>query len=192
VVLGLLLAAATTGCRQDEVTFARVPKAAEAPVAAAVAPVAPQQQPLVEAPQALEGPALHWTLPKGWTETHPGGMRVATLTPPGGRVDVSVIALPGPAGGELANVNRWRGQIGLPPLDEAALAAARKAVRSKAGPIAVYDFTSEGAAKTRLIAALTTASGSTWFVKMVGGAAEVRAASGDFNHLIESLRADGN
>ena len=66
--------------------------------------------------------ALKWALPKGWTETPGSGMRYATLTPPGaGKVEMSVVVLPGAAGGELANVNRWRGQIGLPPLDEAAL-----------------------------------------------------------------------
>src|SRR5207302_7349661 len=44
------------------------------------------------------------------------GVRFATLKPAvDGQIDISVVVLPGPAGGELAIVNRWRDQVGLPP-----------------------------------------------------------------------------
>jgi hypothetical protein len=98
--------------------------------------------------------------------------------------------LPGPAGGELANVNRWRGQIGLEPLDEAALAAARKTLTTKAGPLKVYDFTSGGASGKRLVAGLTEIEGNTWFVKLTGDAGAVGAARDDFMKLLGSLRVD--
>jgi len=115
-------------------------------------------------------------------------MRYATLKPAvAGKVDVSVVVLPGPAGGELANVNRWRGQIGLPPLDEGALGKARQTVRSKAGEVSLYDFTSEGQAKSRLVAGLISAGGNTWFIKMVGDAGPVGSTRLDFIHLLESL-----
>lgn len=56
---------------------------------------------------------ITWTLPEGWTEGEASGMRYATLLiEQGGEkpLDVSVM----PAGGSiLANVNRWRGQVGL-------------------------------------------------------------------------------
>jgi hypothetical protein len=40
--------------------------------------------------------AIAWDLPKGWTEARPGGMRLATLKPPAaGKIDVSVIMIPG-------------------------------------------------------------------------------------------------
>jgi hypothetical protein len=107
-----------------------------------------------------------------------------------GAVDASVVVLPGPAGGELANVNRWRGQIGLEPLDEAALAAARKTLTTKAGPLKVYDFTSGGASGKRLVAGLTEIEGNTWFVKLTGDAGAVGAARDDFMKLLGSLRVD--
>jgi hypothetical protein len=120
-------------------------------------------------------------------------MRYATLKPAAtGKIDVSVVVLPGPAGGELANVNRWRGQIGLPALDEAALAGARKTLTTKAGPVTVYDFSSDGQAQTRLVAGLASAEGNTWFVKMVGDAAPVGAARPEFIRLLESLRFDAD
>jgi hypothetical protein len=120
-------------------------------------------------------------------------MRYATLTPPGGgKAEVSVVVLPGPAGGEMANVNRWRGQIGLPPLDEAGLASARKEVKSKAGKVAVYDFTSDGGAeKNRMITGLlASADGNTWFFKLMGDADPVGKAKPGFLRYLETLHID--
>lgn len=74
-----------------------------------------------------------WTLPEGWTETAGSGMRFATIQVPAegqvlveGRksLEMSVIRLPkaGPWNAQvLSNVNRWRGQLGLPPTGEPAL-----------------------------------------------------------------------
>jgi len=136
--------------------------------------------------------AMKWSLPKGWTETQGGGMRYATLTPPGaGKVELSVVVLPGAAGGEMANVNRWRGQIGLPPLDEGALAANRKAVKSKVGPVAVYDFTSPSAPPSRMVTGLvTSADGNTWFFKLMGDADPVGKAKPAFMKYLETLHLD--
>jgi hypothetical protein len=143
-------------------------------------------------PVPSEKGALKWTLPKGWTEARSGGMRYATLTAPvQGKLDVSVVVLPGAAGGELANVNRWRGQIGLAPVDEAALGQSRKSVATKAGDIALFDFVSDGDKKSRMLAGLLSSpDGSSWFVKMVGDEPSVDAARTDFIHLLESLRFD--
>jgi hypothetical protein len=117
-------------------------------------------------------------------------MRYATLKPPvGGRIDVSVTVLAGEAGGELANVNRWRGQIGLPPIDGAALAAAREPLKTKAGTVSVYDFKGDGGA---VVAGLTFVDGNTWFVKMTGDPGAVAAARPDFLRIVESLRRDAS
>ncbi len=137
------------------------------------------------------GGALAWTLPTGWVQEQGGALRYASFkVPVKGTVDASVVVLPGPAGGELANVNRWRGQIGLAPLDDGALAAARKTVTTKAGPLRVYDFAAGGASGKRLIAGLTEIEGNTWFVKLTGEAGAVGAARDDFMKLLGSLRFD--
>lgn len=132
--------------------------------------------------------AIQWDLPAGWSESRPGGMRFATLKPPGtGKVDVSVIMLPGSAGGELGNVNRWRGQIGLPPIDEAGRAHVRKEVKSKAGVVSLYDFASEGPDKQRMLAGLLFSNDKSWFFKMVGDSAAVETARPDFMKLLGTL-----
>jgi hypothetical protein len=183
--VGLAAAAAAVlslfGCQRDEVAHFRVPKVAPQVMASASVP----------APVPSEG-GLRWKLPAGWKEASGGGqMRYATLTPPvQGKVEVSVIRLPGPAGGELANVNRWRNQIGLAPIGEADLAPARKMVKTAAGDLAVYDFSSGGEKKTRTIAGLASIQGDTWFVKMTGDAEAVASARPAFLDLLGSLHLE--
>lgn len=187
-------------CDRDGVTHYRVAKIAPpAPSAPAATPPSPSGPLSARAampgdlppPASPAGAPLRWTLPKGWTEAPGSAMRFATFTPPvKGNVDASVVVLPGPAGGELPNVNRWRGQIGLPPLDQRALAAARTTVPTKAGQVRVYDFTSDGTPRSRLVAALAESAGNTWFVKMTGDADAVGAAREDFMKLLGSLRFD--
>src|SRR5687767_4515345 len=70
----------------------------------------PQPPPVDPATQREPGP-FTWKLPAGWTEkpnTQP--MRYATLAAADG-TDVSISAFPGTAGGNLANINRWRAQV---------------------------------------------------------------------------------
>jgi hypothetical protein len=136
--------------------------------------------------------SLKWTLPKGWSQGAGGGMRFATLKAPvEGKLETTVVVLPGPAGGELANVNRWRGQIGLPAMDEASLAKARATLKTKAGSLNVYDFTSDGQTKSRMVAGyITTADGNTWFLKMTGDVAPVAKAKPEFLNLLGSVRLD--
>ncbi len=193
--LGAAALAVAGGCRRDEVTHFRVPKASGGPAlgrtggpTGSATPPPGMAGDVPPPPTPSGASALKWTLPRGWTQDVAGGMRYATLRPPvSGRIDVSVVVLPGPAGGELANVNRWRGQIGLPPVDEAALAGLKRTLATRAGSISVYDFVSEGNEKSRMVAALAAAEGSTWFIKMVGGAEPVGAARADFMRLLESL-----
>ncbi len=195
LALGFLALAA---CRNEGITHVRVAKAPAQPASAAPAPAPGDMTAagaaaagLPAAPRPTGEGALQWTLPAGWTEEQGGNMRYATLRPPGGgKVEASVVVLPGPAGGELANVNRWRNQLGLPPLDEASLAAARGTVPAKVGPIALYDFTSAGEKRTRTVAGFTTVAGNSWFVKLTGDESLVDSSRPAFLELLGSLRRE--
>jgi hypothetical protein len=182
---------ALSGCGRDDVSHYRVPKQAGSPAgeAAPGAGMPGMAGSVPPPPDVSTTGELQWALPKGWTDSRAGGMRYATLKPTAaGKIDVSVTVFPGPAGGEIANVNRWRNQIGLPPVDEATLAKDRKALKSPAGSLAIFDYTSDGQTKTRLVAAILFAGGNSWFVKMVGDAGPVAASRADFIRLLESLR----
>jgi len=198
LLTGAGLLALAVGCNRDQVSHFRVPKEAVAdhpdhPGHEAEGQGMPPVGGEMPAPPRPAGPgSLKWSLPKGWSEVTGEGMRFATFkSPVAGRHEATVVVLPGAAGGELANVNRWRGQIGLGPIDEAALAAARAVVKTKAGALNVYDFTSEGQAKSRMVVGLiSTPDGNTWFLKLTGDAGPVAKAKPDFMHILESLRLD--
>jgi hypothetical protein len=65
-----------------------------------------------------------WKLPEGWRQDPPSGMRFATLQfgPEEKSLELTVIALPTAQDNEsayiLSNINRWRGQLGLPPISQ--------------------------------------------------------------------------
>lgn len=181
-ILAILLTAA---CRDEGISRARVPKEG--------APVPAMGMGGGEMPhdETGSGRGLRWTLPTGWKEVAGTGMRLATLVPPGGlKTEGTVVSLPGDSGGELANANRWRGQIGLPPTDESGMAASRTKLTTKAGPVSVYDFTSGGEVKTRLIAAVIKSGDSTWFFKLMGEAGATASARDGFLKIIKSLAPD--
>lgn len=80
-----------------------------------------------------------WTLPPGWSDGPASGMRFATLKV-NDEVELAVTRLDGDGGGLAANVNRWRGQLGLPPLPEAEVAAL-ETIPVDGAPATLCDFT---------------------------------------------------
>lgn len=76
-----------------------------------------------------EGPPT-WQVPEGWREQPGGPMREATLVIPAEPkpLELTIVKLPREKGEDetdyvLKNVNRWRGQLQLPPLGQPDLAA---------------------------------------------------------------------
>lgn len=68
----------------------------------------------------FEGDRARWKLPEGWKESAGNAMRLATLEVPGNPpLQVAVSSLPYETTNRdeyvLTNLNRWRGQMGLPP-----------------------------------------------------------------------------
>ena len=113
-----------------------------------------------------------WTVPHAWGETAPGPMQSARFTagdPAGGVAEITVVALPGDAGGLLANVNRWRRQLGLPPVEEAGLTALTRDLTTPGGKVVLVDLSGEKTPKT-LVAAVVSRGGNTWFYKLMGDA----------------------
>ena len=67
-----------------------------------------------------------WIVPDGWRESPDRPpMRHATylFDDESGAIEVAITRFPGDVGGMLANVNRWRGQVGLAPISAGELPA---------------------------------------------------------------------
>ncbi len=102
------------GCG-NETPAANGEPASGPPSSSSSTPPAAAQAPAPEAPIA-------WWVPQNW-ERVPGEkpMRVATFRRGVANEEIVVSQFPGDVGGVLANVNRWRQQVGLPPITEAEL-----------------------------------------------------------------------
>jgi hypothetical protein len=119
------------------------------------------------------GIPAQWTKPDGWSEQPLSEMRLGSFKvegPSAGSADVSVIAFPGEAGGLISNINRWRGQLQLPPLDEDQLAQLVQRTEVDNVPTSLVDFrTAESAANpSRILGAVLQTADRAWFVKMTG------------------------
>jgi hypothetical protein len=148
--------------------------------------------PPIEATQV--GPPLQYTLPTGWQEKPLSPMRVASFkatTPNGKEMDVSVVSLPGVAGGDLANVNRWRGQVQLGPIDEDTLAKSAEHVTANGHDYLVVDLVSDApidGGKQRILAAILDENDRAWFIKMTGEDAAVASQKDAFIDFLSGLK----
>ncbi|MEO5722613.1 MAG: hypothetical protein ABIR71_14260 [Chthoniobacterales bacterium] len=139
---------------------------------------------------------LQYTLPPGWKEKPLTPMRVASFNasaPNGKEVDISVVYLMGEAGGDLANVNRWRDQVKLPPIDEPGLQQSAERVETNGHNFLVVDLASsepigEPAAKQRIVAAILDDKGRSWFIKMTGEDAAVASQKSAFADFLHTLK----
>jgi len=141
-----------------------------------------QANPPPPAPAAV-GPS--WTKPAGWTEKPAAAMRLGNFTAGSGQAEITVTTLPGDGGGLLANVNRWRGQAGLPPVDAAGLAKATEQVSVASTPAMLVEAI--GAANG-LLSVYHPADGLTWFYKMSGPSDVVTAEKGAFMEFLQSIQ----
>lgn len=120
-----------------------------------------------------DGAAPKWTVPAAWNTTAPGPMQFARFGVPevnGAKAEVFVSVFPNETGGTLANVNRWRGQIGLEPTTEADLGSCVTPLEG-AGAGAVF-IELKGPQKM-LYGAIVPRAGSYWFYRLLGDTAAV-------------------
>jgi len=194
-------------CSDREIVAYRIPKepepkmdalTASAPATSApVQPAAATGAPMAGAPVATAaGATLKWVAPSHWTVKPAGAMRKGSYSisgGDGGLADLSITAFPGDVGGESANVNRWRGQLQLPPQNDAELSAGITRLEGHGLKIALVDLVNPTAAKpTRLIGAMVPYEGATWFVKMLGPDAIVASEKPAFVEFLKSLQPAAN
>lgn len=202
VLAPLLLVA----CEKAEIETYRVAKAKVPQVAAATAnptPARPAPAPPtgdgMAAPGGMantavptaSGANLTWTAPEHWKSQPASAMRKATFLIAGegtSEAELSVTAFPGDVGGELANVNRWRSQAGLPAITAADLPKAVTRIEKNGLKIAVLDIVGEGSGAKRTLGAMVPFNGATWFFKLTGQDALVGREKSAFMAYIESVK----
>lgn len=202
-------------CRKPAVEAYRVPKeTAPQPVAAANAsphgntPMTPPSGAPAAAPSAApampaagagamantavttaSGAALTWTAPAHWKPKAASSMRKGsyTVTSDGvaGEADLAITAFPGDVGGDLANLNRWRGQVQLGPIGEAELASSAQRLERNGLKIMLVDVAGNG---QRILGASVPYQGATWFFKLSGPDALVAKEKAAFTAFVDTIK----
>lgn len=202
-----------TGCHRDKVQVYQVPAEQDqssqpaAPVTNSAAPALPPGHPDISSADnssaqmpsgvvpsdAQNVPPLTWTTPVGWTEVPPSEMRVASFKVAGanGKIaDVSIVPLPGMAGGDFANVNRWRGQVGLQAAPDDELQKSAESIQAGGQPAQLFDMAGQNSASgesSRILAVIQHRDGTSWFFKITGDAGLVEQQKPTFIAFLQSL-----
>lgn len=141
--------------------------------------------------------AVRFDLPEGWVELTPTQMRLVHVgVEARPEIECYLSILPGAAGGVLANVNRWRGQMGLDPVDEASVAGLSTAkLLGRDGAFvdlegAYRGMGGEARDGWRMAGVIAESGGMTAFLKMTGPSDDVAAELENLRAFSASLRVE--
>lgn len=140
---------------------------------------------------------IRWESPDGW-QTRPLTQFInrgyyLLPGPPEARPELTISAYPGAAGGLDANINRWRGQLGLEPLDREALAAELETIEVSGMELVLCDFTGNApdGAPSRTIGAVIEFPDETWFFKLTGNPDVLTVSHPTFDAFLRTLQLVG-
>lgn len=194
----LLAALVLTGCDQAKPTSYQIPKedrsvAMPGPAAAPKKPAPAADGSMRVLPgmkeAANQAGGVSYTVPEGWEEVPPSGIRKANfkVSDESGSAELTVLTFPGDVGGLLANINRWRGQIGL----EGTTAEELKELTES------YSISNHNALYVQLegsdqsiLGALLPFHGYTWFFKLQGNTKTVLANEASMKTFLDSVKLE--
>jgi hypothetical protein len=180
------MASATAGSMRGPFQAATGPGSA---AAAAPTPAAPST--------AVTGPTpsggLTYTKPEHWQEGQRSSIRLASFVVErdGLTAEVTVIALGPAAGSVLDNVNRWRGQVSLPPVTQQQLDTSLVVLDIGGTPgqyVRISD--PDAGAQEAILAVIVPRTDQTVFFKMKGPSGLVLDEAETFEQFVRSVRFD--
>ena len=141
-----------------------------------------------------EGGLLTYEVPATWKSKPPSTFRFASfdVTEDGRKAEVSlsVFSTNRPEMGKLLpNVNRWRGELSLPPATETELPEQTTELQIPAGPATIFTATgTRQGAPASTLAAMLVRGDWVWFVKIQGDATLVSKQRPVFEEFLKSLK----
>lgn len=161
--------------------------------------------PMSGGPAGLPGPSaagpavkLAYDTPEGWKPGNQvssrGGITVRydaafDVVDGNDRFEVTVSSFPGAAANPLGNINRWRGQIGLPPVTEEELEKQLTSIDVGNTPGEYVEMLGpEGERREMILGVIVVAHSKVWFVKARGDVALARRETERFKAFVRSLK----
>lgn len=177
-----------TGCSREQPMTYEVPKEQSA---------APVQQmgtdeanaSVIAAHNAMnaDAPGTEFTadLPEGWTEAAGSGMRMVSYVIEDTSIDFYLISLT--MGDVPSNVNRWRGQVGLPAASPEEIAGDLQTFEAHGRSVNYIEIYNEEGGKG-IIAAIVDLSPKYWYFTAKGSVDELKANAADIENFLKSLQ----
>jgi hypothetical protein len=140
---------------------------------------------------------LELKAPPHWQRQAPAPMRKASFVvagADGAKVDISVSSFHGESGGILANINRWREQLGLDAIAPAHLESILERQTFAGRDFVIVDFINDQSGtknRQRIIGAIVVAANETWFFKMTGDEALTAGEKSAFLEVLKSAQFRG-
>ena len=132
-----------------------------------------------------------WKIPENWLPGKKSSMRVGSFmigNDQDNSVDISITSFPGDVGGLLANVNRWIGQIDLPPINDASLPKYCSSFKLSSTD---GHFVEAYGEKKGLLAGILFLENESWFFKMIGDLNLVKKEKQSFIDFLKSIKEKG-
>ena len=178
-----LLLTLISGCEDDDIRAYQAPKSEPY--------TEPQLMPGLSMPAAPAANTITWQVPEGWTES-PNASSILTAVWEAGDARITVTKLSSAGGGVLPNINRWRGQVGLEPVQSI---EAQQMVMVKVGDgvAGLIDLVSPEGMETTIDRIMVVMlprpqDGLTWYFKMTGPIQAIDEHEPEFVRFVESIR----
>lgn len=150
------------------------------------------QQP---APSSASADLPDWQVPENWTPAEAGTMVLARfdITNDGGDATVTVTRFPGDVGGLVPNVNRWRRQVGVGPVNDSTIGDTLTEMEIEGNTATVVDLTDAAEGQSQGLIAVWDfrkdqgAEGVSWFYKIQGDFDAVTGARSEFEGFLGSI-----
>lgn len=144
------------------------------------------------APQSRELP--RWKAPASWQSAPPKSAvqlaRFHISHPQEGDAELTVSILSGDGGGLLPNVNRWRGQIELPPMESELLDDVTRQLDLDGERKGVLVDMTGG--QSRVLVAVVPVGEETWFYKMTGAPGAIEKEIAAFTSFVRAVKYPGD
>lgn len=135
--------------------------------------------------------SLRYVVPEGWSPKQVSGLQRAAFVIGEGDItaEVTAICLPGTVSQLLANVNRWRRQIGLENTTQDDLDAALQAidVDGRRGRYIMLTGPADAEESKSMLVVLIDEQSPTWFFRMLGDSELVHREQDRFESFLKSV-----
>ncbi len=157
-----------------------------------------QTAPKAPAPQSAGNTnfaKINYTKPENWQLKPNSPMRVASFKAVGPNnleADISIVPLRGDSGGDLANINRWRRQIQLLPLNSLSEETSLEKIMTDSGEFTLVNLSNDKTLpnnnfKPRILAAIFHIDNEAWYFKMTGEDSIVTSQKSIFIDFLKSV-----